>query len=192
MQNDGGLQRFSIWIFLEQCASVNNHLLCYWPTIHNSILKIWPKFQVLSFHFFEVDELLNEPWKWNYFDSQYDKVYRSKVCVQEFSDISCLALIFNLSNPRLTILSAKKAVTGCETLWVIYCFFVCIDTNPWLSGYEESQWVWRRGFYSSECWKSLQPLCHLALHWHAQFHIAARSTFVFLDFVSGYLALTEY
>ena len=31
---------------------VNNHLLCYWPTIHILILKICPKFQVISSHFF--------------------------------------------------------------------------------------------------------------------------------------------
>ena len=37
---------------IEQSVFVNNHLLCYWPTIHNSLLKICPKFQVLSSHFF--------------------------------------------------------------------------------------------------------------------------------------------
>ena len=39
--------QISIWRFFEQYAFVNNHLLCYWPTIHNSISKIWivcPKF----------------------------------------------------------------------------------------------------------------------------------------------------
>ena len=45
--------RFWIWRFYEHSAFVNNHLLCYWPTIHNSISKICPKFQVLSSHFFE-------------------------------------------------------------------------------------------------------------------------------------------
>ena len=30
---------FSIWRFFEQYAFVNIHLLCYWPTIHNSISK---------------------------------------------------------------------------------------------------------------------------------------------------------
>ena len=44
--------RFSIWRFSEQPAFVNNHLLCYWPTIHHLISKICPKFQVLSSHFF--------------------------------------------------------------------------------------------------------------------------------------------
>ena len=43
---------FSIWRFFEQSAFVNIHLLCYWPTILNSILKICPKFQVISSDFF--------------------------------------------------------------------------------------------------------------------------------------------
>ena len=41
-----------IWRFFEQSAFVNIHLLCYWPTILNSILKICPKFQVISSDFF--------------------------------------------------------------------------------------------------------------------------------------------
>ena len=40
--------RFSIWRFFEQFFFVNNHLLCNWPTIHNSISKICPKFQVFQ------------------------------------------------------------------------------------------------------------------------------------------------
>ena len=68
--------RFSIWRFFEQSSFVNNHLLCYWPTIYNLISKICPKFQALSSHVFEVDELLDEHWaklenyaKWKYFNS---------------------------------------------------------------------------------------------------------------------------
>ena len=84
--------RFSIWRFFEQSAFVNIHLLCYWPTIHNSISKSCPKFQVISSHFFEVDELLDEHWakivrSENISTPIYvecDKMYRSKVCVQEF------------------------------------------------------------------------------------------------------------
>ena len=37
--------------------------------------------------------------------------------------ISCLLLIFNLNNPRTTVLYAKKSVAGGEMLTVIYCFF---------------------------------------------------------------------
>ena len=48
---------FDLKIF---CANI--HQLCYWPTIHNSISKFCPKFQVISSHFFEVNELLDEHW----------------------------------------------------------------------------------------------------------------------------------
>ena len=54
---------FSSWRCFEQSAFVNNSLLCYWPTIHNSISKICPKFQALSSHLFKVDELLDEHWE---------------------------------------------------------------------------------------------------------------------------------
>ena len=79
---------FSIWRFFEQSVFVNIHLLWYWPTIHNSILKICPKFQVISSHSFEVDELLDEQCEVKKFNPIYvecDKTYRSKVWVQEFS-----------------------------------------------------------------------------------------------------------
>ena len=82
-----------IWRFFEQSSFVNNHLLCCWPTIHNSIPTICPKFQVVSSHFFEVDELLDEHWakimrSENISTPIYvecNKMYWSKVCVQEFS-----------------------------------------------------------------------------------------------------------
>ena len=48
--------------------------------------------------------------------------------------ISCLALIFNLSNPRTTILHAKKAVPGCNMQRSMYSFFHQIDMNLWPSG----------------------------------------------------------
>ena len=43
---------FLIWRLFEQSAFANIHLLCYWPTIDNSISKIYPQFQVISSHFF--------------------------------------------------------------------------------------------------------------------------------------------
>ena len=48
------------------------------------------------------------------------------------SGIVCLALIFNLSYLRTTILQ-PKAVPGCEALKLIYCSFLQTNTNPWLS-----------------------------------------------------------
>ena len=70
------------------------HLLCYWPTIHNSISKICPKFQVISSHFFEVDKLLDENWALSKIVQseiistpiyvECDKTYQLKVWTQEF------------------------------------------------------------------------------------------------------------
>ena len=129
--------RFSIWRFFEQSSFVNIHLLCYWPTIHNLISKICPKFQVISSYFFKVDELLDEHWA---------KIVRSEIyfqlqsisnairCIyQRFafksSRISCLALIFKLKNPSTTVLYAKKSVAGGE-IWPFICsFFRALDTN---------------------------------------------------------------
>ena len=79
------------------------------------------------------------------------------------SRISCLALIFNLNNPRTTVLLAKKSVTGCEIRRVIYCFFRVTDTNPWLSS-EFGDF----GSIPDECWEALQPLGHFAWHWARQ------------------------
>ena len=52
----------------------------------------------------------------------------------ENSRISCLALIFNLTNPSTTVLYAKKLVAGGEIRRVIFCFFQAVDTNQRLSG----------------------------------------------------------
>ena len=96
--------------FFEQFVFVNNCLLCYWPTIH-----FCPKFQVLSSHVFEVDELLNEH-RGKIVQSEIfsttiyvecHKMYQLRFVLKN-SDLSCLALIFNLSNKRTTILQAKK------------------------------------------------------------------------------------
>ena len=88
-------------IFWAICLCKHNHLLCYWPTIYNSIPKICPKFQVLSS--FELDELLDEHWakivqSKNISAPIYvecENMYRSKVCFQEFSNFES-ALIFNV------------------------------------------------------------------------------------------------
>ena len=113
---------FSIWGFFEQSALVNIHLLCSWPTIYNLISKICPKFQVLNSCIFKIDVLLNEHWakivqSENISTPIYVEcynIYRWKVFVFKNSSISCLALIFNLNNQRLTVLYAKKI--GCRWL----------------------------------------------------------------------------
>ena len=104
---------FDLKIF-EQSSCVNIHLLCYWPTIHNSISKICPQFQVISSHFFAIRGI-NQRFAF------------------KNSRISCLALIFNLKIPSTTVLYTKKSVAGGEIRRVIYRFFRLIDTNQWLS-----------------------------------------------------------
>ena len=97
---------FDLKIF-EQSVFVNNHLLCYWLTIHNSISKICLKSPIYV---------------------EYDKMYRSKVCAQEFwYFVPGLDIQLEQSendNPAL-----KKAVPCCETRQVIYHFFLFTDTN---------------------------------------------------------------
>ena len=133
--------RFSIWRFFEQSAFVNNHLLCYWPTIHNSISKICPKFQVLSSHFFEVDELLDEHWakivqSENISTPIYvecDKMYRSKVCVQEFSYFVS-GLDIQLEKSEYDSPVRKKICCRWRNTTSHIPFFSAIDTNQCLSG----------------------------------------------------------
>ena len=62
---------FSIWRFFEQSAFVNNHLLCHWPIIHNSISKICPKLQVIIYTFPRSMSCLMSKncAKWKYFNS---------------------------------------------------------------------------------------------------------------------------
>ena len=133
--------------FFEQFAFVNNHLLCYWPTIHNLISKIYPKFQVISPHFFEVNELSNEQWAKivqsenisTPIHVECKKMHQSKVYVQEFWYFVanlCLTLIFNLSSSRIKNdnYCMQKAVAGDKTLLVKYPVFLLIDTNSWFSG----------------------------------------------------------
>ena len=107
--------RFSIERLFEQSATQNIYLLCYWPTVHKSILKVCPAFQVLSSHMISeanaLAALLDEHW--------VKIVWRGKIQLQSMSNalmciykrfsaknsgISCLALIFYLSNPRTTIM----------------------------------------------------------------------------------------
>ena len=132
---------FNLNIF-EQFTFVNNHLLCYWPTMHDSISKICPKFQILSSHFFKVNELLDEHWAklWEMNFVQLQSMSNVTRCFdQRFvfknSSILCLALIFNLSNPRTTILHAKTwkqfevARVSAEKQQFIYSFLYQKNTE---------------------------------------------------------------
>ena len=62
-----------------------------------------------------------------------DKMYRSKVCVQELSYfVSGLDIQFEQSEYNSPV--HKKLVAGGEIRRVIYRFFLAIDTNQWFSG----------------------------------------------------------
>ena len=114
------------------------------------------------------------------------------------SRISCLASIFNLNNLRTTVLYAKKSVAGGEIRWVMYLFFKpLIRTNVLVVKVSRSE-SGDLGSFPDEFWKSMPRLGHFAWHCARQcpdaraFCIALLSIiFVFLDFVSGDLALTE-
>ena len=129
---------FSIWWFFEQSAFVNIYQLWYWPTIHNLVSKICPKFRVLSSHFFEVNELLNVHWvkivrSGNFFQPQsMSNAIRSIIAFKN-SGISCLALIFNLSNPRTTILHAPKYRYFHQKWW--WNFVSTLYTLTWTSNF---------------------------------------------------------
>ena len=126
--------RFLIWRFFGQSAFENNHRLCCWPTVHILILKICPKVQVLSSLFVKVHELFNancakkmpvcEVRKF-----QVQSMLNAIICINKRfevknSGIPCPALIFNLSNPGMTILlnpGRNKAVQGCKIWLIIFC-----------------------------------------------------------------------
>ena len=65
--------QFSIWRFFEQSAFVNIHLLCYWPTIHNLILKICLSFKLSVLTFWRSMScsmsIQQNCAKWKYFNS---------------------------------------------------------------------------------------------------------------------------
>ena len=105
----------------------------YCPTIHSSISKIWPKFQVLrsmscsmsiqrklcAVKIFQLQSMSNATRSIN-----------QRLAFKN-SGISCMALIFNLNNPRTTILHAKDTSSHEREK---FCFFQFVDANLWLSG----------------------------------------------------------
>ena len=119
--------------------------MCYWPTIYNLISKICPKFQILSSHFFWVNELLNEHWA-NIFQLQsMSSVMR---CInQRFafnsSRILCLALIFNLNDPKTTVAKYGEWYTFSSSNW----YEPMAKCLPWV---RESRATWVRFLMSAE------------------------------------------
>ena len=164
--------QFSIKRFFEQSATQNKRLLSYRLTIHNLISKICPKFQVLNSYFSELDEVLDEHWQ-------------KRFAVMN-SGISCLALIFNLSNPRMTMQKKrfKVAKYDIRTIWT---HGLVIKASGSESGNMDS--------IHAGCWNSLQCLCQFAWNWACQcsdtcyFILLLCVIFFFSNFVSGNIAL---
>ena len=117
---DQGWQRF----FLAIC-----YLSVLLTTTHNSILKICPKYQVLSSHFSEVNELLNVHWAKIVLSEnistpinvQCKNIYQEMVCCQEFwyvvSGLDIQLEQFKNNNPV-----GIKWVQSCKVLQVINLF----------------------------------------------------------------------
>ena len=106
------------------------------------------------------------------------------------SGIACLALIFNLSYLRSTILHPKNQCETVQVLWqFIYHFFRAIDTNQWLSGQGWSLIVWWYGFGFCKVWNPSavpQPFCVAlspSVHWDTRFlYCCALNIFLLLGF----------
>ena len=74
--------------FFQQSASENKNLLCYWPTTHNPIFKVCPKFQFFSPHFYHVDDL---------------KLCEEKMCNSNLCRIICVDQGFAVKNSGISI-----------------------------------------------------------------------------------------
>ena len=181
--------RFSIWRFFEQSSFVNNHLLCYWPTIHNFISKICPKFQVISSHIFEINKLLNEHWA-KIVQSENipiyvecDKMSQSEACVKEFSYFMS-GLDIQLKNSKYYSPVCKKI--GCR--WRNTTSHIPFSLSNWYK--PMAQWL-RLVVESKETWvlflMSFDMLCRPSAIMRgtepvSTFYIAALSTIFFLGF----------
>ena len=118
--------------------------------------------------------------------------------------VSCLALIFYLKNPSMTVLKKICCRWRNTMSHILLSFGQFILTNglPGLLVKVSNRESGNIGsiMIPDECWHALQRLSHFAWHWACQctdtsafnLNIAALSIiFFFLDFVSGYLALTK-
>ena len=105
------------------------------------------------------------------------------------SGILCLALIFNLSNLRKTILHANEpfqvARYSNKLEW----------THGWLRWVTLSLATWVQFSQSAEtfgCWRQFCVALRPSVHWDARLHIAALSTKIsFVDLVGGNLVSAD-
>ena len=169
---------FSIWRFSEQFFFVNNHLECYWPTIHNLIQKICLKFQVLGSHFFKV----NEQW--------------TKLCKVKIFQFQSMSNAIRFINQRFAFNhSILRAWPWCSTCALLdrqsctqksSCRLCNTSSNmtsqisffsaDWHEPMAECLRLVTESLLSllnwvrllQECRNFLLPLCHFACHWVCQ------------------------
>ena len=117
------------------------------------------------------------------------------------SGVACLALIFNLSHLRLTILHPKNAVWNSSSNLMIHKipFFPWNWYEPmaeWLRLVIHSLEILIQFQHSAEFSAVQRPVCvalSQSVHWHVCFlYCCAPYNFFFLDFVIGDLALTGF
>ena len=90
-----------------------NHLLCYWPTINNAIWKICPKLQVPTYHFSEINILLNK---------------KNQICAQSLTPISRILVLLTDFNVGLEQ-SENKHSAFKKLCWFIYWCFQFINMS---------------------------------------------------------------
>ena len=114
----------------------------------------------------------------------------------KISGISCLALIFNISNQWMTILQAKKrfqVTRNHDSCTIFLVKLMQIYGSVEKASHSESGEL---GSIPEGCWNPLQPLGHFAWLWASQCTetcaCCALYNFFLLDVVSGDLALTGF
>ena len=199
--------RFSILRLFEQSAFANNNLLRSWPTVHSSILKICADFQMRSFlrsmsctinnkqilcevKIFQLQSLLNT------------KAWTNKRVEVKNSGISCR--IFNLSNPRTTILHAQNKVARCNESYTIFFERSIRNHGSVLRRVAVSRVIWVPSRFPlgaatlcspSAILRDAEPVSaqtHALLYCCCAAALSKSIFFFFLDFLSGDLELTRF
>ena len=125
--------------FFQQSDFVDNHLVCYWPTIHSLILKICPTFQVLSSHFFKFDKLLDEHWA---------KIVLSEhISTPIYVECYRSAVPSDLLRPPPPLLSG---LTTCSVMRQTTCLKKAVRRRVGVTGGCERVGSWERGHEEGE------------------------------------------
>ena len=187
----GRASSFDLKIFEQSAAFVNNNLLCHWPSIHNSILRSVLNCKLSVFTFLRsmscsmsIEQKMCKVKIFQLQSISNAMIYIDKRFVVKNSGISCLALIFNLSNPRTTVLHVKIRfkVAICDESYTVF-FARSIPTHCWVVQADSSE----QGDLRSPLAGALKTLCRPSAILRgsgAGFHISY--------FVSGNLALTGF